>query len=176
MSPIKIKTETLTNVTVNNINIEEVIDEARKFAHTVLEELSIYRQQNNLDSDTFSCEADACAFLDLIGDQNMIKPDKELWDKVGFNTEKYEYVSLPSEVSKILKRKKGNDVLLSYYYYDKDEKVMMLHYTSYDGRCLCAKGGYCSHQIDNPNQWRIMAESIAQDWPQYAIKKRNKTK
>jgi hypothetical protein len=58
----------------------------------------------------------------------MIKPDKELWDKVGFNTEKYEYVSLPSEVSKIIKRKKGNNVLLSYYYYDndKDEKVMML--------------------------------------------------
>lgn len=68
MSPIKINTETLTKVTINNIKIDDIIDEARKLAHTVLEELSIYRQQNNLDSDVFSCEADACAFLDLIGD------------------------------------------------------------------------------------------------------------
>lgn len=68
MSPIEIKTETVTKVTVNNIGIDEIIAEARNLAHTVLEELSIYRQRNDLDSETFSCEADACAFLDLIGD------------------------------------------------------------------------------------------------------------
>jgi hypothetical protein len=68
MSPINIKTETSTKVTINGIEIDNVLEEARKLAHTVLEELSVYRQRNNLDSDTFSCEADACAFLDLIGD------------------------------------------------------------------------------------------------------------
>ena len=57
MSPINIKTETSTKVTINGIEIDNVI-----------EELSVYRQRNNLDSDTFYCEGDACAFLDLIGD------------------------------------------------------------------------------------------------------------
>lgn len=66
MSPINIKTS--TKVTINGIEIDDVIEEAKKLAHTVLEELSIYRQQNNLDSDVFYCEGDACAFLDLIGD------------------------------------------------------------------------------------------------------------
>ena len=106
----------------------------------------------------------------------MIKPDKELWDKVGFNSEKYEYVPLPSEVTKILKRKKGDDVLLSYYYYNKGEKSMMLHYVSYDGYNLHAKAGYSSGQIDVPNHWQAMAKDIAQSWPEYAIKKRDKRK
>lgn len=69
MIPIlDIKTETKTKVTVNGTDVEDIIHEAAQLAHTVLEELSIYRQQNNLDCDTFSCEADCCAFLDLIGD------------------------------------------------------------------------------------------------------------
>lgn len=104
----------------------------------------------------------------------MIRPDKELWDKVSFNPEKYEYVPLPSKVAQILKRKKGDDILLSYYYYDKGEKVMMLHYVNYDGYCLHAKAGYSSRQIDDPNHWQTMAEDIAQTWPQYAVKKRGK--
>lgn len=33
-----------------------------------LEELSIYRQEHDLDSDTFACEGSCCAFLDLIDD------------------------------------------------------------------------------------------------------------
>lgn len=39
---------------------------------------------------------------------NTKQPDKELWDKVPFDLEHYEYVKLPSKVAKILKRKVGN--------------------------------------------------------------------
>ena len=39
MSPINIKTS--TKVTINGIEIDDVIEEAKKLAHTVLEELSI---------------------------------------------------------------------------------------------------------------------------------------
>lgn len=108
----------------------------------------------------------------------MIHPDKELWDKVGFNSEKYEYVKLPACVTKWLKRKVDNDILLSYYYYNSDngEKTMMLHYVSYDCGLLHSKAGYCSGQIDNPKQWELMARDIAESWPQYAVKKRNKSK
>jgi len=105
----------------------------------------------------------------------MIHPDRELWDKVGFNSEKYEYVKLPACVTKWLKRKVDNDILLSYYYYDNNKgKTMMLHYVSYDCGVLHPKGGYCSGQIDNPNQWESMAQDIAVTWPRYAVKKRNK--
>jgi len=68
MSPVKIKTETTTKVTINGVDVEDVIQEAANLAHFVLEELSIYRQRKKLDPLTFDCEGEACAFLDLIGD------------------------------------------------------------------------------------------------------------
>lgn len=68
MSPLKIKTTTKTDVTINGCEISEVLDAAADFAHHVLEELSIYRQKNDLDPLTFDCEGEACVFLDLIGD------------------------------------------------------------------------------------------------------------
>ena len=68
MSPLKIKTTTNTDVTINGCEIDEVLYAAADFAHHVLEELSIYRQRNDLDPLTFDCEGEACAFLDLIGD------------------------------------------------------------------------------------------------------------
>lgn len=68
MSPLKIKTTTKTDVTINGCEIHEVLYAATDFAHHVLEELSIYRQRNDLDPLTFDCEGEACAFLDLIGD------------------------------------------------------------------------------------------------------------
>jgi len=45
-----------------------VIKKAADLAHEVLEELSIYRQRNDLDPLTFSCEGSCCEFLDLIDD------------------------------------------------------------------------------------------------------------
>lgn len=44
-----------------------MIQQAADLAHLVLEELSTYRQRNEID-DIFDCEGEACAFLDLIDD------------------------------------------------------------------------------------------------------------
>lgn len=67
MKQLKVTTNATAHVTLDGLDIEEVIRKAADLAHCVLEELSIYRQQNELD-DTFSCEGDACEFLDLIDD------------------------------------------------------------------------------------------------------------
>lgn len=44
------------------------IEEKAKKYDEALEELSIYRQRNDLDYGTFACEGSCCAFLDLIDD------------------------------------------------------------------------------------------------------------
>ena len=62
----KIDIDTTTKVTLDGLDINEVLREAADLAHEVLEELSIYRQRNNLDP--FDCEGSCCKFLDLIGD------------------------------------------------------------------------------------------------------------
>lgn len=68
MKTLKVTTTASAIVTLDGLNIDDVIQKAADLAHHVLEELSIYRQENGLESDTFSCEADACDFLDLIDD------------------------------------------------------------------------------------------------------------
>ena len=68
MKQLKITTTASAIVTLDGLDVDDVIRQAADLAHEVLEELSIYRQQNGLDSDIFSCEASACAFLDLIDD------------------------------------------------------------------------------------------------------------
>lgn len=67
MKQLKITTTASAIVTLDGLDVDDVIRQAANLAHEVLEELSIYRQQNNLD-DTFYCEGSACAFLDLIDD------------------------------------------------------------------------------------------------------------
>ena len=67
MLPIKIQTTTDTQVTIDGKPVYEVLKMAAELAHEVLEELSIYRQRNNITED-FGCEASACEFLDTIGD------------------------------------------------------------------------------------------------------------
>ena len=68
MKQLKITTTALTTVTLDGLYINDVIKQAADLAHEVLEELSIYRQDNDLDSDTFACEGSCRAFLDLIDD------------------------------------------------------------------------------------------------------------
>ena len=68
MKRLKITTEASSVVTLDGLDIDDVIRQAADLAHEVLEELSIYRQEHNLDSDTFACEGSCCAFLDLIDD------------------------------------------------------------------------------------------------------------
>lgn len=68
MKQLKVTTTVSSIVSLDGLDINDVIQQAADLAHEVLEELSIYRQSHNLDSDTFSCEGSCCAFLDLIDD------------------------------------------------------------------------------------------------------------
>lgn len=68
MKQLKVITTASTIVTLDGLDINDIIKKAADLAHEVLEELSIYRQQHDLDSDTFTCEGSCCAFLDLIDD------------------------------------------------------------------------------------------------------------
>lgn len=68
MESVKITNNINTIVTLNGHNIEDVLYKAKELAHEILEELSIYRQQNNLNEFIFDCEGSACEFLDMIGD------------------------------------------------------------------------------------------------------------
>jgi len=68
MKHLKIKTIATAEVTLDGLDIDEVIKQAADLAHSVLEELSVYRQEHNIEDEIFLCEGDACAFLDLIDD------------------------------------------------------------------------------------------------------------
>ena len=68
MKQLKITTTSSAIVTLDGLDVDDVIKKAADLAHEVLEELSIYKQRNDLDSDTFTCEGSCCAFLDLIYD------------------------------------------------------------------------------------------------------------
>lgn len=66
--PIKIDYPCLPKVTYNGIDAKEIIHDAIDLAHSVLEELSIYRQRHDLDILEFRCEGECCKFLDKVGD------------------------------------------------------------------------------------------------------------
>ena len=68
MKQIKVTTTASSIVTLDGLDIDYVIKKAADLAHEVLEELSIYRQQNDLDPLTFDCEGSCCEFLDMIED------------------------------------------------------------------------------------------------------------
>ena len=68
MKRLKVVTNASTIVTLDGLDVDDIIKKAVDLAHEVLEELSIYRQRNDLDSDTFTCEGSCCEFLDLIDD------------------------------------------------------------------------------------------------------------
>ncbi len=55
MKQLKITPTASAVVTLDGLDVDDVIRKAADLAHEVLEELSIYRQRNDLDSDTFGC-------------------------------------------------------------------------------------------------------------------------
>lgn len=68
MKQLKVTTTASATVTLDGLDVDDVIRQAAALAHEVLEELSVYRQRHDLKSDTFSCEVSCCKFLNLIGD------------------------------------------------------------------------------------------------------------
>lgn len=101
-----------------------------------------------------------------------ISPDKEMWEKAGFlNYPRYEYVPLPKEVARILKRKHKDFVLMSYYWTDdKGRKVAFLEYISYDGMNAHRGSGYCCDRINDPDMWSQVARSLAMENIQLQIR------
>jgi hypothetical protein len=65
---INTKTEVITEVKVGDVPIYDVLAEAKALAHSVLFEISVFKQKNNIEDYDFKFEADCCKFLDLIGD------------------------------------------------------------------------------------------------------------
>lgn len=68
MKQLKVTTTASATVTLDGLDINDVIKKAADLAHEVLEELSIYRQRHDLESEPFACESSCCEFLDLIDD------------------------------------------------------------------------------------------------------------
>ena len=108
----------------------------------------------------------------------MIHPDKEIWDKMKMKAERYEYVPIPTAVWRILKPKVGNKVRLCHYVHKDTERTLVMHYVSYDGYTAWQGGGYCfTHYIKEEklkDKILQIAQEIANDWPEYAVKHRKK--
>ena len=68
MKKLKVTANATAIVSLDGLDIDDIIKRAANLAHEVLEELSIYRQENHLDPSTFKCEGSCCEFLDLIDD------------------------------------------------------------------------------------------------------------
>lgn len=102
-----------------------------------------------------------------------IHPDEELFTKSGLS---YERIPIPTAVTKILRRKVGDKVLICHYARDTHDTAV-LNYVSFNEGFLHQYAGY-SFGI-SPGQTLkekliIVAENIAETWPEYAVRKRKK--
>ena len=117
----------------------------------------------------------------------MIHPDKEIWDKMKLNPERFEYVPIPTAVWRILKPQVENKVLLCHYVHTDDcgnnkdtdtERTLVMHYVSCDGYHAQQYGGYSfTHYFKEEklkDKLLQVAQSIADDWPEFAVKHRKK--
>ena len=103
----------------------------------------------------------------------MVRPDRELWEKLPKN-DKYEFIPIPTAVAKILVRKKGDKVLLAHWVREKGKETILLHYVRDEGGYLSQHGGYCMSDIRQDVKTVLvqLAESIAREWPEYAVRHR----
>lgn len=103
-----------------------------------------------------------------------MNPDRELWEKLPKN-DNYEFIPITTAVAKVLVRKKGDKVLLAHYVKDRDKKVIVMHYVRNEGGWLSQHGGYSwtpPPEVDVKSALVQLAESIATDWPEYAVRHR----
>lgn len=102
----------------------------------------------------------------------MAKIDKEMFEKIGFKPGCATYVPISNKVAKILKRKKGNAVLVAYIlhpaYTKNKEDTNMLAYHKYTDGFMDCPAGYSGGQ----HPFETIAECIADSFPEYAVKHR----
>ena len=67
MKRLEVKTTATTTVTLDGLDVNDVLAAAADLAHHVLEELGPFREEHGID-EVFPCEAEACEFLDMIDD------------------------------------------------------------------------------------------------------------
>lgn len=116
----------------------------------------------------------------------MTHPDKEIWDKLKLNPERYERIPIPTAIWRILRPKVKNWTLVCYYVHkdehgrclDTDtERVIIMQYVICDGRYKEHKGGYCfTHFVNDEklnDKLKDVAKEIAEEWPEYAVRHRN---
>ena len=105
----------------------------------------------------------------------VIHPDEELFTKSGLGCN-YERIPIPTAITKILRRQVGDKVLICHYARDTHDTAV-LNYVSFNEGFLHQYAGY-SFGI-YPGQTLkekliIVAENIAESWPEYAVRKRKK--
>lgn len=100
-----------------------------------------------------------------------------MWDRLGLDKNKYEYVKLPACVTKILKREEGEHVLVSQILHMDNRDVAILNYITFENDIAISKAGYCCPldkvPKDTPKNavWVKLAMDIAKSWSRYAVEK-----
>lgn len=104
-----------------------------------------------------------------------MKPDEELFAKSGLGRN-YERIPIPTAITKILRRQVRDRVLICHYAKDTHDTAL-LQYVSFNEGFLHQHAGY-SFGIypGQPLKEKIIivAEDIAESWPEYAVRKRKK--
>lgn len=102
----------------------------------------------------------------------MAKIDKEMFDKLGFDSSRATYVPLSKDVTRFLKRKKGDRVLVSYILHtshkgkNKDLNVLC-YYRELEGSPI---GGPVFYK--EKTSFEMLAQYLAVYWPEYMVKHR----
>lgn len=113
--------------------------------------------------------------------------DKITWDKIKLNPDRYEHIPIPTSIYRILRPEVKNRVLICYYVHkdmwDKvldteDERTIIMEYVLCTDTHIEKKGGYCcTHRIKEEklkDRLEVVAKGIAETWPEYAVRHRNK--
>lgn len=105
----------------------------------------------------------------------VIHPDEELFEKSGLDRS-FERIPIPTTITKILRRKVKDKVLICHYARDRHDTAIM-HYVSFKDGFLHQYAGYSFgiYPEQTLKETLIMAaEDIAESWPEYAVRKRKK--
>lgn len=104
--------------------------------------------------------------------------DKELYEKLECDKEKFMYTKIPSNVKRILRpsyKKDGKEyVMLALIVKNKYENTLLVNYLSYNGYSCDRGAGMATSMYDGKFDWISLAENIAETWPETAVKHRTK--
>lgn len=100
----------------------------------------------------------------------MAKLDKYYFDRMPRLFGPVSYVPVSVKVSKILRRRKGNRVLVSFIRHADQDDLMLYYATSNDGQVTLGHG----YSLSDTNDFVEVAECLAQKYPQYRVRHHQK--